>query len=39
MHSITKIKLLAIVEKLKEFKGVLWGQKIVVVNHKKYLKT
>ncbi len=27
-YSITKIELLAIVEKLKEFKGMLWGQQI-----------
>jgi hypothetical protein len=29
-YSITKIELLAIVETLKEFKGVLWGQQIKV---------
>ncbi len=29
-YSITKIKLLAIVETLKEFKGMLWGQSIKV---------
>ncbi len=29
-YSITKIELLAIVETLKEFKGMLWGQKIKV---------
>jgi hypothetical protein len=29
-YSITKIKLLAIVQTLKEFKGVLWGQNIKV---------
>jgi hypothetical protein len=29
-YSITKIELLALVEKLKEFKGMLWGQKIKV---------
>ncbi len=29
-YSITKIELLAIVEKLKEFKGMLWGQNIKV---------
>ncbi len=27
-HSVTKIELLAIVETLKEFKGMLWGQQI-----------
>ncbi len=29
-YSITKIKLLAIVETLKKFKGMLWGQNIKV---------
>jgi hypothetical protein len=29
-YSITKIELLAIVETLKEFKGMLWGQQIKV---------
>jgi hypothetical protein len=29
-YSITKIELLAIVETLKEFKGMLWGQNIIV---------
>ncbi len=29
-HSVTKIELLAIVETLKEFKGMLWGQNIKV---------
>jgi hypothetical protein len=29
-HSVTKIELLAIVERLKEFKGMLWGQNIKV---------
>jgi hypothetical protein len=29
-YSITKIELLAIVETLKEFKGMLWGQNIKV---------
>ncbi len=34
-HSVTKIELLVIVETLKEFKGVLWGQSIkVFINHK-----
>jgi hypothetical protein len=33
-YSITKIKLLAIVETLKEFKGMLWGQSIkVYIDH------
>jgi hypothetical protein len=29
-YSVTKIKLLAIVETLKEFQGMLWGQHIKV---------
>ncbi len=29
-YSIGKIELLAIIETLKEFKGMLWGQKLVV---------
>ena len=29
-YSVTKIQLLAIVETLKEFKGMLWGQNIKV---------
>ena len=29
-YSVTKIELLAIVETLKEFKGMLWGQQLVV---------
>jgi hypothetical protein len=29
-YSVTKIELLAIVETLKEFKGMLWGQSIKV---------
>jgi hypothetical protein len=29
-YSVTKIELLAIVETLKEFKGMLWGQPITV---------
>ncbi len=34
-YSVTKIELLAIVETLKEFKGMLWGQDIkVYTNHK-----
>ncbi len=39
-YSVTKIKLLAIVETLKEFQGMLWGQTIkVYTDHKKsYLR-
>ncbi len=34
-YNITKIKLLAIVETLKEFQGMLWGQTIkVYADHK-----
>ncbi len=34
-HSVTEIELLAIVETLKEYKGMLWGQDIkVFTNHK-----
>jgi len=34
-HSVTKIKLLAIVETLKDFQGMLWGQQIkVYTDHK-----
>ncbi|KAL7485855.1 hypothetical protein ACHAW6_011450, partial [Cyclotella cf. meneghiniana] len=29
-YRVTKIELLDIVETLKEFKGILWGQKLVV---------
>jgi len=29
-YSVTEVELLAIVETLKEFKGMLWGQKIQV---------
>jgi hypothetical protein len=29
-YSVTKIELLAIVETLKEFKGMLWGQQLIV---------
>ena len=36
-YSDTKIDLLAIVETLKEFKGMLWGQKIVVYTDHKNL--
>ena len=28
-YSVTEIELLAIIEKLKEFKGMLWGQRAV----------
>ncbi len=35
-YSVTEIELLAIVETLKEFKGMLWGQDIkVYTDHKK----
>jgi hypothetical protein len=34
-YSVTKIKLLAIVETLKEFKGMLWGQHIKVFTHER----
>jgi hypothetical protein len=34
-YSVTEIELLAIVETLKEFKGMLWGQDIkVFIDHK-----
>ncbi len=34
-YSVTKIELLAIVKTLKEFKGILWGQKLkVFTDHK-----
>ena len=34
-YSVTKIELLAIIETLKEFKGMLWGQQIkVYIDHK-----
>ncbi len=34
-YSVTKIELLAIVETLKEFKGMLWGEDIkVYTDHK-----
>jgi hypothetical protein len=34
-YTITKLELLAIAETLKEFKGMLWGQKLsVYTNHK-----
>ena len=36
-YSVTKIELLAIAETLKEFKGMLWGQRIVVYTDHKNL--
>ena len=37
-YSVTEIELLAIVETLKEFKGMLWGQQIkVYTDHKNML--
>jgi hypothetical protein len=36
-HSVTKIELLAIVETLKEFQGMLWGQTIKVYTDYKHL--
>ncbi len=36
-HSVTKQELLAIVEALKEFKGMLWGQPITVYTDHKNL--
>ena len=36
-YSVTEIELLAIVETLKEFKGMLWGQNIVVYTDHKNL--
>ncbi len=34
-YSVTEMELLAIVETLKEFKGMLWGQRLVVfTNHR-----
>jgi hypothetical protein len=36
-HSVTKTELLAIVETLKEFQGMLWGQTIKVYTDHKYL--
>ncbi len=38
-YSVTEIELLAIVETLKEFKGMLWGQDIkVYTDHKNHTK-
>jgi len=38
-YSVTKIELLAIVETLKEFKGMLWGQPIkVYTDHKNLMR-
>jgi hypothetical protein len=38
-YSVTEIELLAIVETLKEFKGMLWGQRIVVyTDHKNLIR-
>eukprot|EP00804_Cyclotella_cryptica_P019836 CCRYP_017023-RA/>CCRYP_017023-RA protein AED:0.17 eAED:0.14 QI:0/0/0/1/0/0/2/0/216 len=38
-YSVTKIELLAIVDRLKEFKGMLWGQSIVVyIDHKNLMQ-
>eukprot|EP00804_Cyclotella_cryptica_P014040 CCRYP_002518-RA/>CCRYP_002518-RA protein AED:0.39 eAED:0.39 QI:0/0/0/1/0/0/2/0/150 len=36
-YSVTEIELLAIVETLKEFKGILWGQQIKVYTYHKNL--
>ena len=38
-YSVTEIELLAIVETLKEFKGMLWGQKLkVFTDHKNLIQ-
>ncbi len=38
-YSVTEIELLAIMETLKEFKGMLWGQDIkVYTDHKKFTR-
>ena len=38
-YSVTKIELLAIVETLKEFKGMLWGQRLkVYTDHKNLIQ-
>jgi hypothetical protein len=36
-HTVTKLEILAIVETLKEFKGMLWGQRLNVYTHHKNL--
>jgi hypothetical protein len=36
-YSVTEIEVLAIVETLKEFKGMLWGQNIIVYTDHKNL--
>ncbi len=36
-YTVTKLELLAIVETLKEFNGMLWGQRINVYTHHKNL--
>ncbi len=36
-YCVTKVELLAIVETLKEFKGMLWGQRIMVYTDHKNL--
>jgi hypothetical protein len=36
-YSVTEIELLAIVETLKDFKGILWGQDIKVYTDHKHL--
>ncbi len=39
LYSVTKIELLAVVETLKEFKGMLWGQRIkVFTDHKNLIQ-
>ena len=37
-YSVPEIKLLAIVETLKEFKGMLWGQPVKVTDHKNLIR-
>ena len=38
-YSVTKIELLAIVETLKEFKGMLWGHRIMIYpDHKNLIQ-
>ena len=38
-YSVTKIEILAIVETLQEFKGILWGQRLVVfIDHKNLIQ-